>query len=320
MGGSPNRHAAVTPRAYGASVMAANYQHLRAFHAIALEGSVTRAARRLNVAQPTLSQQLKALEERHGVSLFESRRSPLTLTGAGRDLFALTERLFAAAADVDDMLGEAVSLNGGSLRIGGDCPPQVARVVASFRARNPGAHVQVRMGNARDTMRWLAEAEIDAAIASDPSVDGQFTYDPLYADHLSVALPIDHPLAALDAAPIQRLAGETLLIREPTSKTRAFTEQALGAAGVEVHETLELQSRETIREAVALGLGVSVFFSSECPPDPRIAYRPLSGQVRERPLRGYLVCQQDRRRSALIRALRAIAVELADPLKLDGAA
>ncbi|MDG2527942.1 LysR substrate-binding domain-containing protein [Caulobacter endophyticus] len=292
--------------------MAANYQHLRAFHAIALEGSVTQAARRLNVAQPTLSQQLKALEERHGVGLFESRRSPLKLTSAGRDLFALTERLFSAAADVDDMLGEAVSLNGGSLRIGGDCPPQVARVVARFRARNPGAHVQVRMGNARETIRWLSAAEIDVAIASDPPADGQFIYDPLYTDHLAVALPVGHPLAALETTPIQSLAGETLLIREPQSKTRAFTEQALGAAEVEVCETLELQSRETIREAVALGLGVSVFFSSECPPDPRIAYRTLSGQVREQPLRGYLVCQQDRRRSALIRALRAIASELSD--------
>lgn len=291
--------------------MAANYQHLRAFHAIALEGGVTRAARRLNVAQPTLSQQLKALEERHGVALFQSRRSPLKLTDAGARLFVLTERLFAAAADVDDMLGEAVGLNGGSLRIGGDCPPQVARMVARFRAANPGAHVQVRMGNARETMRWLAEAEIDAAITSDPPVDGQFTYDPLYSDHLTVALPVGHPLAALETTPIGELAGETLLIREPTSKTRALTEQALDAAGIEVRETLELQSRETIREAVALGLGVSVFFSSECPPDPRIAYRRLTDQVRERPLQGYLVCQRDRRRSAPIRALRNIAIELA---------
>ncbi|WP_062099795.1 LysR substrate-binding domain-containing protein [Caulobacter sp. CCH5-E12] len=290
--------------------MAANYQHLRTFHAIALEGSVTRAARRLNVAQPTLSQQLKALEERHGVTLFESRRAPLKLTQAGRDLFALTERLFAAAADVDDMLGEAVDVRGGVLRIGGDSPPQVARLVAAFRAQHPGARVQVRMGNARETMRWLGAAEIDAAIASDPPADGQFTYDPLYTDSLSVALPIGHPLADLDATPIERLAAETLLLREPTSKTRAFTEQAQGAAGIAVRETLELHCRETIREAVALGLGVSLFCSSECPPDPRVVYRPLVSPIRQHPLRGYLVCQQDRRRSTLIRSLRAIAKAL----------
>jgi DNA-binding transcriptional LysR family regulator len=293
--------------------MAANYQHLRAFHAIALEGGVTRAARRLNVAQPTLSQQLKALEDRHGVSLFESRRSPLKLSNAGRDLLALTERLFSAAADVDDMLGEATSLAGASLRLGADCPPVAARMVAHFRRGNPGAPVQVRIGNARQVMRWLGDSEVDAAIASDPPADGQFTYDPLYADDLWMAMPSDHAWTRAETTPIAWLAEETLLVREPMSKTRAFTEQALAAAGIEPTDTLELQSRETIREAVALGLGVSAFFSSECPPDPRIAYRPLSGLVREQPLRGYLVCQQERRRSALIRALRAIAADIGDP-------
>jgi DNA-binding transcriptional LysR family regulator len=293
--------------------MAANFQHLRAFHAIALEGSVTRAARRLNVAQPTLSQQLKALEDRHGVSLFESRRSPLKLSNAGRDLLALTERLFSAAADVDDMLGEATSLAGGALRLGADCPPWAARIVSHFRRRNPGATVQVRVGNARQVMRWLGDSEVDATIASDPPADGQFTYDPLYADHLWVAMPSGHAWTQAETTPIAWLADETLLIRELNSKTRAFTEQALAAAGVEPTDILELQSRETLREAVALGLGVSAFFSSECPPDPRIAYRPLSGLAREQPLRGYLVCQQERRRSALIRELRAIAAEIGDP-------
>ena len=75
--------------------MAVSYQHLRAFYGIAVDGGVSRAARRLNVSQPTLSQQLKALEERYGVTLFEGRKVPLRLTEAGRGLFALTEKLFA---------------------------------------------------------------------------------------------------------------------------------------------------------------------------------------------------------------------------------
>src|SRR5579862_9327373 len=67
-----------------------NHQHLRAFHVIATEGSISRAARRLNVAQPTLSQQLKALEERHKAALFEGRKPPLRLTTFGQQLFDLT--------------------------------------------------------------------------------------------------------------------------------------------------------------------------------------------------------------------------------------
>jgi LysR family transcriptional regulator, low CO2-responsive transcriptional regulator len=290
--------------------MAANYQHLRAFHAIALEGGITRASRRLNVSQPTLSQQLKALEARHGVTLFESRKSPLKLTVAGRDLFTLTQKLFATASDIDEILGETAGLTGGMLRLGSDSPFYAARMVDLFRRRHPQTDVHVRIGNARDVMRWLGEAQIDAAQASDPPGDATFCYEPLFTSGLSCALPISHSLSGLDTVPIDALGDEILILREPGSKTRAFTERALADAEVEPAGRLELQSRETIREGIALGLGVSVFFTCECPPDIRIAYRPLDTAGREYYLRGYLVCQSERRRSPLMRALQSIAADI----------
>lgn len=290
--------------------MTVSYQHLRAFHAIAAECGVSRAARRLNVSQPTLSQQLKALEARHGVSLFEGRRSPLTLTTAGRDLFVLTQRLFSTASDIDEMLGEASNLVGGVLRLGSDSPRYAARVVELFHRRHPHTGVQVRTGNAAEVMRWLSAAQIDAALASDPPADAAFSYDLLYTDGLTCALPSDHPLAAHAAVPVEALATEVLLLREPTSKTRSFVERALADMGIAPTAILEFQGRETIREAIALGLGVSVFFSSECPPDERIDYRPLATAGRAYELRGFLLCQTERRRSAMMRALKATVAEV----------
>ena len=290
--------------------MSANFQHLRAFHAIATMGGVSRAARHLHVSQPTLSQQLKALEARHGVTLFEGRKAPLRLTPEGRELFALTQRMFLTAADIDDLLGESVALTGGMLRLGSDNPYYAAKVVSLFRQRHPHTGVQVKMGNARDVMRWLGEAQIDAALASDPPGDGAFSYHPLASERLACALPVGHPLAGQDSVPIERLRDETLLAREPTSKTRAFTERALGDAGVEPRGVIELQSRETIREGVALGLGIGIFFSSECPPDRRIDYRPLDTGGRDYHLRSYLMCQSERRRSALMRALHAVVATM----------
>lgn len=290
--------------------MGANHQHLRAFHAIAVEGGVSRAARRLNVSQPTLSQQLKSLEARHGVTLFESRKTPLKLTAAGRDLFALTHKLFATSGDIDDLLGETAVLSGGPLRLGSDHPFCAAKIVQLFRQRHPHADVQVRMGNANDVMRWLREAQIDAAVAADPPGDAHFSYEPLASDGLSCALPHGHVLSALRSVPIQAIAGETLLLREPASKTRTFTERALADADVQPRDTIELQARETIREGVALGLGISVFFTSECPPDPRIAYRPLDTGDHAYQLQSYLICQSERRRSAFMRALQSIAAEM----------
>lgn len=290
--------------------MGANYQHLRAFHAIAVEGGVSRAARRLNVSQPTLSQQLKALEARHGVALFEGRKSPLQLTTAGRDLLALTQRLFATASDIDDMLGESATLTGGVLRLGSDSPLYGAKVVDLFRQRHPQTGIQVRMGNAREVMTWLSEAQIDAALASDPPGDAAFSYDPLYTDGLSCALPCGHGLARADVVPVDALADQVLLLREPTSKTRAFVERALSDAGVVPKAVLEFQGRETIREGIALRVGISVFFTSECPPDPRIEYRPLDTGERRYQLRGFLLCQSERRRSTVMRALKAVVASM----------
>jgi DNA-binding transcriptional LysR family regulator len=290
--------------------MAANYQHLRAFHAIAADGGVSRAARRLSVSQPTLSQQLKALEARHGVTLFESRQAPLRLTAAGRDLYSLTQKLFAVAYDIDDLLGESAGVTSGLLRLGSDNPFYAAKVVELLRRHHPQIDVKVLMGNARDVMRWLGDAQIDAALASDPPVDGTFAYEPLAGEGLSCALPASHALVALESVPIDAFARETLLIREPSSKTRAFTERALADAGVVPRALIELQSRETIREGIALGLGIGVFFISECPPDTRIVYRPLDTGGRTYELQSFLVCQSERRRGALMRALRSIATEI----------
>ncbi len=75
---------------------------------------------------------------------------------------------------------------------------------------------------------------------------------------------------------------------------------------------IELQSRETIREGIALGLGISVFYSTECPPDSRIIYRPVDTAERDYQLRSYLVCQSQRRRDALMRVLQSIVNEIRD--------
>ncbi len=131
------------------------------------------------------------------------------------------------------------------------------------------------MGNAQEVMQWLGEAQIDAALASDPPArcDVQLRS----ALHRRPDLRAAQRPCAVGAVddPDRGVGDEVLLSREASSKTRAFTERALADAAIAAAATLEFQGRETIREAIALGLGVSIFFASECPPDRRIDYRPL---------------------------------------------
>ena len=299
--------------------MSVSYQHLRAFHAIAGEASVSRAARRLSVAQPTLSQQLKALEDRHRVLLFENRKPPLRLTSAGRELYALTQRLFDASSVIEEFLADDADQQPRSIRLGSDSPIYAARVTSRLLGRFPELQVQVRIGNARETLKALTEAQVDAAIVSDPPGDNHFSYELLFADRLMVAMPVDHPQAKSRFFPLEALAEARLLVREPASRTRTAVEHLLSREEVAPRELLELHTRDTIREGVALGLGVGMFISSECPPDTRIVYAPLETSARTPDMTGYVVCLTERRRTRLMRAMMEIAAELRrlSPIRVD---
>jgi len=285
-----------------------------------MEGSFSRAARRLNVAQPTLSQQIKALEHRHQAVLFEGRRPPLRLTPTGRELLALTQRMFATSDEIDALLGDNVDATSHLIRLGADSPIYAVRLAQALDRSHPETAMEVRIDNARETLARLQDSKVDVAIVSDPAMDGQFFYEPLFADYLIVVVPADHALAKAAVFPLEALARERLLLRETASKTRAATETLLAAANVSPERVIELHSREAIREAIALGMGVSLFFSAECPPDPRIAVLRPDRQPDRAQLTGYVVCRVERRRTAMMRAVLAAAdtLKALSPLPLHG--
>jgi DNA-binding transcriptional LysR family regulator len=290
--------------------MGVNHQHLRAFHVIATEGSISRAARRLNVSQPTLSQQLKALEGRHQASLFDGRKPPLRLTAFGQQLFDLTQKLFVTSQDIDDLLRDPDARMTADMRLGSDSPFFAVRLAAAIRKRNPAAMIRVRIGNAVETFSWLRDGQIDIGIVSDPPGDNAFAYEPLFNDKLAMAAPKNHPLASLSVFPLSALARERLLVREATSRTRMATEALLLSAGITPADVMELHTRETIREGVAIGLGFSLFFSLECPPDDRIRFLPLDLDAGTSRMTGYIVCLSERRRTTLLSSVMDAAVEL----------
>ena len=280
-----------------------NHQHLRAFHAVASEGSFSRAARRLNISQPTLSQQIKALETRHRAQLFEGRRRPLQLTPIGYELLQLTRRMFATSEEIAYLLDERGSGDKHRIRLVSDSPVHAARLAQSAMHDIEGVEVEVQIDNSRNTLACLLDARADVAIISDPQIDPRLFYRPLFVDALAVVVARDHPLAGADVFPLARIAQECLLVRELSSKTRGAMDSLLGAHDIVPHRRIELQSRETIREAVALGLGISLFFASECPPDTRLAAIAPDAQPDTTLLTSYFVCRSEQRRSGVMRMM-----------------
>jgi len=289
-----------------------SFPHIRAFHAVAVHGSVVKAARTLGVSQPTLSQQIKALEDRYKARLFEHVGRRLNLTALGRDLLAETTRLMTSLDSVEQILKQSGSLEvGGRLQVGSDGPQHAAAMLVEFRKRHPAPEISLVLANARQTMQNLVEGRVDVAIVADPPGDDGFAYIPMGFDPLWALVPAGHALAGCEEMPLEALRSETLLMREPGSKTRSLIERMLYQANVKPKEMIEFGTRESIREGVALGLGLGIFVSSECGNDSRIVCLPVAESLGENGLPEFVVCRQDRRHQACIRAFLEIAQEYA---------
>ena len=287
-----------------------NYSQLRAFHRVAIEGSFTRAARALNVSQPTLSAQVKELEESYGVRLFDRRGRGVSPTQLGIALQGITNRLFSLEDEAESLLSGARDLTRGHLSVGTDSPPHVMPILSAIKQNHPGLSLSLAMGNADTVLRDVIDYRTDVAVlATDPN-DPRLHVLPYRKERLVLFVPRGHELVERGKVPLSALSGRDLVLRERGSVTRTIFEDAMYGANVEPSGILEIQSREACREAVAAGLGIGVVFESEFGVDPDLVSLPIKD--RELLVGEYVVCLKDRKRLANIQAFLAIAEEMAD--------
>ncbi|MFO6042095.1 LysR family transcriptional regulator, partial [Pseudomonas aeruginosa] len=112
--------------------MSVSHAQLKAFHAVAVYGSFTRAAERLFLTQPAVSDQVRKLEERYGVLLFHRNKRSVRLSELGERLLAVTQRLFAIEAEAEELLSASSALQTGTLTLAVDAPVHVLPQIARF--------------------------------------------------------------------------------------------------------------------------------------------------------------------------------------------
>ena len=142
------------------------HTQLRSFHAVASEGGFTAAARALNVTQPTVTVQVRSLEDYFKVELFHRRGRTVVLTDTGRDLFELTRRIMSLEAEATDLLNAVGGFHSGQLKVAAVGPYHVTEMLASFNERYPGIKVSVETGNSQDALQALFEFRADVALRS----------------------------------------------------------------------------------------------------------------------------------------------------------
>jgi LysR family transcriptional regulator, low CO2-responsive transcriptional regulator len=285
------------------------YSQWRAFDAVARELSFSRAAERLGITQPAVTLQVRALEAACAMSLFRRHGSHIALTDSGRSLLALTRRMFAVEDEIREFLTASKALERGSARLVSDGPHPALAFVAAFRLRYPGIALSVAFANSQAAWAALLEDKADAAVVAEPPPDERLHGVVLGEQRLVALLPPTHRLARRRSLRLAELQDEQLLLREEGSTTRRILERALQAAGVRFRSTLELGSREAVREGVAMGLGISFVFEQEGGGDPRSLTVRLADV--EASNRDMLVFQRSDAERAIVRAMIGVAGAIA---------
>lgn len=271
---------------------------LKSFYAVARCGSVTKAAVQLGVSQPTVTGQLRQLESRYAIELFHRQGRSLRLSDAGHRLMPLVEQLMLQENEIEFRLRDACELREGNLRIGATGPFYIMDTVRRYNERYPGIELHLSIGNSQSMLQALREYHIEIATSSYAVDDKQLYRRMIAADPLHVVVHRDHPLARRAAIDLGELRPHTLLLREPGSMTRQLSEQALMQAGVVPARTLEIGSRESIRQAVLCNLGISLIPAREAPAHPQLAALPITGTPIM--MHEYLYCLRERQPVQLI--------------------
>jgi DNA-binding transcriptional LysR family regulator len=234
---------------------------LLTFAQLARDPHFTRAAERLGLTQPAVTQHVRQLEQTFGLRLIEFQGRRAALTEAGVFLAERCKRLADDLATLERELREYATLEGGEVHLGATVTIgsyALAPLVAAFRAAHPQITLRVTVENTALVCADVLRGELSFALVEGEVTDPALEVIPYADDTLVIALPSMHRFASRARLRARDVAGEAFVARERGSGTRAQFERAFRERGIEPRVVLELPTGEGIVEAVEAGIGVAV--------------------------------------------------------------
>lgn len=236
------------------------FQQLAYFVAVAEHRHFTRAAEQVRVAQPSLSQQIRALEHDLGAPLFHRIRGNVTLTEAGETLLPIARRILAETETAQRAIRELDELDRGRVRLGAPpslCTGLLPAMLAAFHRRYPGIQLELHESGSGDLRQRLSEGALDLALLASAPADPHLAATPVLLEELVVISPPDAPIAGPRLA-IHALADVPLVMFRRGYDVREATVNACRAAGFEPVFAIEGGEMDAVLELVRAGMGAAV--------------------------------------------------------------
>lgn len=247
-----------------------NIEHLRYFIVLARTEHYGQAAEKLCISQPGLSHAITALENELRVSLFQRSGRGIHLDRYGKLLLPEAERIVTMADNCVrnfQMLRQGV----GVIRL---CTiplviiPLVAGLARSFKDQYPQCDFEFSTGMSSTVYQSLKDRQIDIGFCSQVTYDPEMEYVPVQKQHMIVAVPLEHPLAAQDSATLEETLAYSHITYTWTSGLRDTIDRLFAPARDRWHIAYEVEDADFIMELVAQNFGITVM--PEVPP----VYRP----------------------------------------------
>ena len=236
----------------------ATFRQLRVFSAVARHLSFARAAEELALTPPAVTQQIKELEGHVGFALFDRRGRKVALTGAGEYMLIYARRILATLKEAENIARQLTHAEAGTLEVAmvSGAKYVLMPLLADFLAAHPALDLKLHIGNREKIIRLLQDNEADVAVMGRVPEEHALIAQPFAAHPLAFVAAPGHRLTDSGQLRPEALRYADFIVREKGSGTRAAFERFFAGARIEPRIRLEVDSNESLKQAVMAGLGL----------------------------------------------------------------
>ena len=260
-------------------------KQFRVFCRVARLGSITRAAEELDLGQPTVSQQVRALEAELGIRLFERNGPHIALAAAGRSLYRVAMPLVEGMDTLHDAFAERRSRVSGILRVvagQSSAAFMLPRFIHRFRARHPGVRFRILRNLMGEAPRLLRAREVDVFFSGEKTNLADTDRYLVTSFDFVLITPPDHPLAGREAVDLEEVSPYPAIVPAAGTPSRKIGELTARRLGIEINVAVEAYGWGAIKRYVEAGVGVSIVPDFCLVEQDRVSVIPLPGHFRER--------------------------------------
>jgi DNA-binding transcriptional LysR family regulator len=263
-------------------------KQMRAFCEVVRTGSITLAAQKMFLSQPSVTLQIQAMERELGVTVFERRGPVLKLTPDGEALYALAKPLVDGIDSLEEnFAAQHGKLDSGELNI---CAGEstilyiLPEAVRLFVSAHPRIQLKIHNETGRDGLKMLRADEVDLVVGSMMDVPDDITYQPVVTYDPALIVPLDHPLAGKTKVTLEEISQYGMILPPRHLSTWRMVKYVFQQHNLTFSVTLEAGGWEVIKKYVELGMGISIVTDICLTGNEKLVRIPLNQYF---PQRGY---------------------------------